>query len=65
MINSKVHNHNFTHIYLTFLKGEIKLVDFGFATQLTRSKKIHNSTLGTPLWMAPELINVFIKLLYF
>lgn len=35
---------------------KVKIADFGLATQLTRQKEKRNSTLGTPYWMAPELI---------
>jgi len=36
--------------------GHIKLGDFGFSTQLTKSKSKRNSVIGTPYWMAPEMI---------
>eukprot|EP00792_Barthelona_sp_PAP020_P005753 TRINITY_DN2786_c0_g2_i1.p1 TRINITY_DN2786_c0_g2~~TRINITY_DN2786_c0_g2_i1.p1 ORF type:complete len:431 (+),score=117.31 TRINITY_DN2786_c0_g2_i1:47-1339(+) len=36
--------------------GICKLGDFGFATQLTVEKSARYSTVGTPYWMAPELI---------
>jgi len=38
-------------------KGEIKIADFGFATQLTQSKQKRITQCGTPYWEAPELIN--------
>lgn len=34
----------------------VKIADFGFATQLTRQDNKRKTTLGTPYWMAPELI---------
>ncbi|KYQ92738.1 p21-activated protein kinase [Tieghemostelium lacteum] len=36
--------------------GQIKIADFGFVANLTKSKLQRNSVVGTPYWMAPELI---------
>jgi len=36
--------------------GEIKIADFGFTVQLTPERPKRSSTVGSPYWMAPELI---------
>eukprot|EP00727_Mastigamoeba_balamuthi_P012042 m51a1_g7460 putative p21-activated protein kinase (489) ;mRNA; r:146844-149083 len=37
-------------------EGGIKLADFGYAAQLTQKQQKRNTVVGTPYWMAPELI---------
>eukprot|EP01124_Arcella_intermedia_P004355 TRINITY_DN1245_c0_g1_i1.p1 TRINITY_DN1245_c0_g1~~TRINITY_DN1245_c0_g1_i1.p1 ORF type:complete len:772 (-),score=188.23 TRINITY_DN1245_c0_g1_i1:70-2385(-) len=36
--------------------GDIKIADFGFTVQLTKDRPKRSSTVGSPYWMAPELI---------
>jgi serine/threonine protein kinase len=38
------------------IDGEVKISDFGFAAQLTQEINKRRSVIGTPYWMAPEVI---------
>jgi len=41
---------------LVDLQGRVKVADFGFAIALTQEEEKRTSVVGTPYWMAPELI---------
>ncbi len=52
----QLHRDLKTDNILLNLKGQVKIADFGFAIQLTKEILNRKSLVGTPAWMAPELI---------
>jgi len=52
----RIHRDVKSDNFLLNTRGEIKIGDFGFSTQLTTNRVCARTIIGTPYWMAPELI---------
>jgi len=54
--NHRLHRDIKSDNVLVDFQGRVKLADFGFAVGLTAEENKRKSVVGTPYWMAPELI---------
>jgi len=54
--NFRLHRDIKSDNILVDLTGQVKVSDFGFAISLTKEEDKRTSVVGTPYWMAPEMI---------
>ncbi|NXA16222.1 PAK3 kinase, partial [Sapayoa aenigma] len=54
--NQVIHRDIKSNNILLGMDGSVKLIDFGFCTRLTPEQTKRSSFLGSPFWLAPEML---------
>ncbi|NWI50834.1 PAK3 kinase, partial [Calyptomena viridis] len=54
--NQVIHRDIKSNNILLGMDGSVKLIDFGFCTRLTSEQTKRSSFLGSPFWLAPEML---------